>query len=75
MDLDLIDSDIPLLMSKSNMKYMRMKIDLEEDVASIWGTPVDLKTTSTGHYLLPLTNDAGEVNIARELRMEFKAIT
>ena len=53
-DFDIIDSDIPLLMSKGDMKQMKMKIDLEKDTASVWGISVDLKTTNSGHYLLPL---------------------
>ena len=74
-DFDIIDSDIPLLMSKGDMKKMKMKIDLEKDTASVWGISVDLKTTNSGHYLLPLLGEAEEVNIAWVLAIDLKSIS
>ena len=60
-DLDIIDSDIPLLLSKKAMKKMKMKINLEDDTVDIWGRRIDLFTTSSGHYCLSLLGDAEEV--------------
>lgn len=60
---DITDSDIPLLMSKKTMKEMKMRIDLEKDTSSVWGVTIDLKTTESGHYLLPLLGDAEEVGL------------
>ena len=32
-EFDIIDSDIPLLLSKKAMKEIKMRIDLEKDIA------------------------------------------
>ena len=62
LELDLIDSDIPLLMSKKAMKAARMKINLDNDTVEVLGSEVDLLTTSSGHYCLPLTGVSEEDN-------------
>ena len=51
---DVVDSDIPLLLSKPDMKRFGMTLDLVNDTASIFGKKVELDTTSSGHYCLPL---------------------
>lgn len=63
-DLEVIESDIPLLLSKPAMKRAKMKIDLEDDSAIILGKKVALDTTSAGHYVIPLLtrNDKRELN-------------
>ena len=71
----IIDSDIPLLMSKKTMKEMKMRIDLEKDTSSVWGVTIDLKTTESGHYLLPLLGDAEEVNIAWVFAINLETIS
>merc|ERR1719233_1279170 len=62
-EFDVINSDIPLLLSKKAMKAMKMRIDLDKDTACVWGVTIDLKTAESGHYLLPLLGDSEEVNI------------
>ena len=74
-DLDIIDSDIPLLMSKKAMKEMKMKINMEDDTVDIWGRKVDLTTTSSGHYCLSLLGDAEEVNVAWVLNVDLGTLT
>ena len=51
---DVVDSDIPLLLSKDSMKKAKMKLDLENDSASIFGKDVQLQCTSSGHYCVPI---------------------
>ena len=51
---DVVDSDIPLLLSKSAMKKARMRLDLENDTAEIMGVPITLNLTESGHYCVPL---------------------
>ena len=51
---DIVDSDIILLVSKSSMKETKVKLDLENGRASIFGRQVDLQCTSSGHYCVPL---------------------
>ena len=74
-EFDIINSDIPLLMSKKAMKTMKMRIDLEKDTACVWGVTIDLKTTESGHYLLPLLGDAEEVNIAWVFAINLETIS
>ena len=74
-EFDIIDSDIPLLMSKSAMKKMKMKINLENDTVDIWGTTLELETTNSGHYLLPLLGETEEVNISWVLAVDFETIS
>ena len=51
---DVVTSDIPLLLSKDSMKRAKMKLDLENDSASIFGKDVQLQCTSSGHYCVPI---------------------
>ena len=51
---DVVDSDIPLLLSKSATKKAKVKMDLENDTAEIYGTPVLLNHTTSGHYSVPI---------------------
>ena len=54
-DTDVVEADIPLLLSKANMKTMGMRIDFAEDTMS-WrnGDISGLRVTSTGHYAVPI---------------------
>ena len=69
-EFDIIDSDIPLLMTKKAMRKMRIDI-----VCGVWGVNIDLKTTLSGHYLLPLLGDADEVNIAWVFAINMETIS
>ncbi len=51
---DVVESDIPLLLGKPSMKAAKVKLDLENDSASIFGHQVELQCTSSGHYSVPL---------------------
>ena len=51
---DVVESDIPLLLSKDSMKAAKVKLNLENDSATIFGHDVDLQCTSSGHYCVPL---------------------
>ncbi|XP_057310466.1 uncharacterized protein LOC130648431 [Hydractinia symbiolongicarpus] len=54
---DIVECDIPLLLSKTAMKKADMKLDLVNDTAEISGTLVDLQNTTSGHYCVPLKED------------------
>ena len=51
---DVVDSDIPLLLSKPAMKKAGVKIDTVTDTAEVLGLTVNLDCTSSGHYCLPM---------------------
>ena len=52
--MDVVDSDIRLLFSQSAMKKAGVKIDLENDSATIFGKDVALNLTTSGHYCIPI---------------------
>ena len=54
LSIDIIDSDIPLLMSKEHMKQLGIAINLINDTATANGKPIKLHTTSAGHYIINL---------------------
>ena len=51
---DVVDSDIPLLLSVKSMKNAKVKLDLEKDTAEILGENVSLNYTLSGHYCVPI---------------------
>ena len=68
---DVIDSDIPLLFGKPSMKKAKVKIDMENDCASVCGKHVDLQCTSSGHYCIPISDfEEGNKQIHQVLVME-----
>ena len=57
---DVVESDIPLLLFKIAMKKAKMKINLEKDRCEIFGKEVELMTTSSGHYCVPLLSEVNK---------------
>ena len=57
----IIPSDIPMLMSKSDLQDNDTILYMKEDKASINGKIVDLSTTTAGHYIVNLLED-GEMH-------------
>ena len=51
---DVVESDIPLLLSRTAMKKAAIKMDLENDTANIMGKEVALNLTTSGHYCIPI---------------------
>ena len=81
--IDVISSDIPLLLSKGEMKRLGMVLDIKNDKGYINDKPLMLMTTNAGHYVVDLLNEKEkmeEVHIA-ELdgdegeRVQMKALT
>ena len=54
-EADVVDNDLPLLLSTASMKTAGMLLDLAHGCCVILGETVKLKVTSTGHLCLPLT--------------------
>ena len=50
---DVMNSDIPLLLSVKSMKNAKVKFDLENDTAEILGDNISLNYTSLGYYCAP----------------------
>ena len=62
-ETDVIECDIPLLLSKAAMKQFGMVLDLVNDTAKINGNEVPLISTSAGHYALPISKTSCSVKI------------
>ena len=54
---DIVDSDIPLLLSRQAIKTAKVKMDIENNSAEILGKSEILNITSCGHYCVPLHGD------------------
>ena len=52
---DVVESDIPLLLSKASMKRAKTRLHFDTDTVTILGKTLKLKCTSSGHYFIPIT--------------------
>ncbi len=59
--VDVIPSDIPLLLSKGEMKNLGMALDIKNDKGFINGKPLILTTTNAGHYVVDLLQSKEEL--------------
>ena len=50
---DVIDTDLPLLLSKSAMKKANRKFDFSNDTINMLDQKVNIVFTSSGHYAVP----------------------
>lgn len=55
---DVVKKDIPLLLSKAFMKHANIVLDFTQDMMIAFGQSIQLYTTFSGHYILPLTQPA-----------------
>ena len=51
---DVVQCDIPLLLSKKSMKSVGMILNFKEDTVKIGSRTIKLHSTTSGHYALPL---------------------
>ena len=52
---EIVERNIPLLLSKESLKKAQTKIDLANDSISMFGRVVESYQTSNGHYAVPLS--------------------
>ena len=52
---DIVEADIPLLLSKSSMKKAKTLMDFKNDTICLLGKKMRLNTTTSGHYYVPIT--------------------
>ena len=55
METDVIDADIPLLMSKAAMKKAETVLNFNDDSVTMFGEHQQLLKTSSGHYAIPIS--------------------
>ena len=58
---DIVERDIPLLLSKLEMKKHGFILNMKDDTLEVEDRKVELDTTSSGHYYLPLQQYEVEV--------------
>ena len=61
LEIDCIESDIPLLISMSAMKDLGMVLDLQKDQITIDGKQIPVKRTSAGHYTIDLLGSKDKI--------------
>ena len=54
-EVDIVENQIPLLISKPTMSKIGMKIDFAKNIAIVDGETLKLDCTSSGHYCLPVS--------------------
>ena len=52
---EVVDCDIPLLLSRASMKKAGLIVNFGTDQAKLRGKVVNLKVSSSGHYLLAVS--------------------
>ena len=55
---DLVESDIPMLLSKTAMKRANTNINFKNETVNIFGQKQKLLLTSSGHYTVPLNKSS-----------------
>ena len=58
---EVVNCELPLLLSKSSMKAADTKIDFTNDRVKLLGQELDLCFTSSGHYYIPLCTEPEEI--------------
>ena len=53
-ETDIVDSDIPMLISKDSLIKAEAQLNFQNDTCVILGQNINLKVAKSGHYLLPL---------------------
>ena len=59
---DIVDADIPLLLSKTSMKNAKMCLNFDDDTLSAFNQSLPLKITTNGLYSLPITQPTQLIN-------------
>lgn len=54
-DTEVVCADIPLLLSKASLKKAGTILDLQNDKVTMFGQPIELQFTASGHYCVDLT--------------------
>ena len=57
MHVNIVPSNIPLLLSKGSLKQENMKLNFENNTIAAFRQPINLIVTKSGHYTIPITNN------------------
>ena len=65
---NVIECDIPLLLSRESLKRGECQIDFQSDQVIMMGEEVPIKVSQSGHYCIPLINNIGpSVNTIQQI--------
>ena len=67
---DVVDCQIPLLLSKESMKKANTQIDFKSDTVQMFGSSIKLSFTSSGHYCISL-NDCSDNSMIQSALLAF----
>ena len=59
---DIVQADVPLLLSRESLKLADTKINFQSDTAEMFGETVKLINTKSGHYAVPITQQTYLLN-------------
>ena len=57
---EVVDANIPLLLSKESLKAAKTVLDIDNDKAMMFKKPIKLEFTSSGHYCVKLRDEPGK---------------
>ena len=65
---DVVEKDLPLLLSKAFMKRAKVILDMDNDTLTLkpTGDIINLQTTHSGHYILPLSKPVQLISTLKE---------
>ena len=69
-EAEVVDCDIPLLLSKDSLKRAQTILDINNDKVSMFGKQVDVQFTSSGHYCIDIADNKDQSSI----EVDFKEI-
>ena len=55
-EAEVVDCELPLLLSKESLKRAKTVLDLDNDKVTMFGEPIDVNFTSSGHYCVNIIN-------------------
>nr|CAB3262901.1 uncharacterized protein LOC100184952 [Phallusia mammillata] len=63
----IVASQIPLLLSKASLKKASTQLDLSQDKVKMFGKPVKVHLTSSGHYCIEILPRCNNVNLSDDV--------
>ena len=69
LQVDIITSEIPCLISKATMKRAGGVMNFRDDTIDLFGETVKLEESTSGHYTLPISDIKDKANITTEVFM------
>ena len=70
---DVVEVEIPLLLSKAALKKASAKMNFENDTIELWGKEENLLESSCGHYMIPILNHTESKN-KTEMKISYNII-